>query len=436
MKPRRVTFARRLALGTLAAAAALAAWPALAAFPERPITLVVPYPPGGAADVLGRIVARHLATQIAGSNVVVDNKAGAGTAVGAQAVAQAAPDGHTLLISSNTTWTMNPALKSKLPYDTLKSFEAVGTIGGIPISAQYIAEVADLARQHGIRLHIDGARIFNAATALNTPIAELVAPADSISVCLSKGLCAPVGTVLVGSRAFIDQARRARKQVGGGMRQAGILAAAGLIAGIPRPAYLGREAFASWLGLLLGKRDVIGKLEASRYADGGHIRLLGRRVGDEPRVVAQPLVDAALLVVLALEREHLCGAGLAAAGVGRAGEDARARALLRDAMQRTPDQRHVLGLQRQRLQRLGQHVQDPIESRQAVLKRRGTLSEGRERSEQHQQISQEHHQIAERQQCSHVVLGSGRLGMAPTVGAGYPICSLGEDGHRLAIVIR
>lgn len=105
-----------------------------------------------------------------------------------------------------------------------------GTIGGIPISAQYIAEVADLARQHGIRLHIDGARIFNAATALNTPIAELVAPADSISVCLSKGLCAPVGTVLVGSRAFIDQARRARKQVGGGMRQAGILAAAGLIA--------------------------------------------------------------------------------------------------------------------------------------------------------------------------------------------------------------
>jgi len=134
MKPLRATlFTRRLAVGTLAAAAALAAWPALAAFPERPINLVVPYPPGGAADVLGRIVARHLTTQIAGSNVIVDNKAGAGTAVGAQAVAQAAPDGHTLLISSNTTWTMNPALKSRLPYDTLKSFDAVGTIGGIPL---------------------------------------------------------------------------------------------------------------------------------------------------------------------------------------------------------------------------------------------------------------------------------------------------------------
>jgi len=129
----RAPFLRRLATGLLTAAAALAAWPALAAFPERPISLVVPYPPGGAADVLGRIVARHLTTQIAGSTVIVDNKAGAGTAVGAQAVAQAAPDGHTLLISSNTTWTMNPALKSKLPYDTLKSFEAVGTIGGIPL---------------------------------------------------------------------------------------------------------------------------------------------------------------------------------------------------------------------------------------------------------------------------------------------------------------
>ena len=70
---------------------------------------------------------------LAGSTVVVDNKAGAGTVVGAQPVPQAAADGHTLLISSNTTWTMNPALKSKLPYDTLGSFESVGTLGGIPL---------------------------------------------------------------------------------------------------------------------------------------------------------------------------------------------------------------------------------------------------------------------------------------------------------------
>ena len=119
----------RRCLLALAAALPLAA----PAFPDKPISLVVPYPPGGAADVLGRIVARHLQAQLPGSTVVIDNKAGAGTVVGAQAVAQAAPDGHTLLISSNTTWTMNPALKAKLPYDTLKSFESIGTLGGIPL---------------------------------------------------------------------------------------------------------------------------------------------------------------------------------------------------------------------------------------------------------------------------------------------------------------
>jgi tripartite-type tricarboxylate transporter receptor subunit TctC len=131
------TPARRHLLASLSLllwAPMLASLPSVAsAYPDKPVSLVVPYPPGGAADVLGRIVARHLQLQLPGSTVVVDNKAGAGTVVGAQAVAQAAPDGHTLLISSNTTWTMNPALKSKLPYDTLGSFESIGTLGGIPL---------------------------------------------------------------------------------------------------------------------------------------------------------------------------------------------------------------------------------------------------------------------------------------------------------------
>jgi threonine aldolase len=105
-----------------------------------------------------------------------------------------------------------------------------GTIGGQPISAAYTAQVGDIAREHGLKLHIDGARIFNAATALNTPVSALVADADSVSFCLSKGLCAPVGSVLVGSADFIREARRTRKMLGGGMRQAGVLAAAGLIA--------------------------------------------------------------------------------------------------------------------------------------------------------------------------------------------------------------
>jgi len=104
-----------------------------------------------------------------------------------------------------------------------------GTIGGIPITASYTAQVGEIAHQHGAKLHIDGARLFNAAAALKTSAKELVAPADSVSFCLSKGLCAPVGSVLVGTKDFIKEARRARKSLGGGMRQAGILAAAGLI---------------------------------------------------------------------------------------------------------------------------------------------------------------------------------------------------------------
>ena len=105
-----------------------------------------------------------------------------------------------------------------------------GTIGGIPVTAEYTAQVGAIAKANHLKLHIDGARIFNAATALNTPVKELVAHADSVSFCLSKGLCAPVGSVLVGSKEFIREAHRTRKILGGGMRQAGVLAAAGLIA--------------------------------------------------------------------------------------------------------------------------------------------------------------------------------------------------------------
>jgi threonine aldolase len=100
---------------------------------------------------------------------------------------------------------------------------------GIPLSADYVKAVGDLAHKHDLKLHIDGARLFNAVVALGVPVDKLVKPADSITFCLSKGLCAPVGSVIVGSKDFIYKARRVRKQLGGGMRQAGILAAAGLI---------------------------------------------------------------------------------------------------------------------------------------------------------------------------------------------------------------
>ena len=102
--------------------------------------------------------------------------------------------------------------------------------GGIPISLEYTESVAAFAREHGLLLHLDGARIFNAAVALGLPASKLVAPADSITFCLSKGLCAPVGSVLCGDAEFISKARRLRKMLGGGMRQAGIIAAAGIVA--------------------------------------------------------------------------------------------------------------------------------------------------------------------------------------------------------------
>jgi threonine aldolase len=102
--------------------------------------------------------------------------------------------------------------------------------GGIPLSQEYTDSAAHLAHRHGLKVHIDGARIFNAAAALNTPAKRLVASADSVTFCLSKGLCAPVGSVLCGDREFIHKARRLRKMLGGGMRQAGILAAAGIVA--------------------------------------------------------------------------------------------------------------------------------------------------------------------------------------------------------------
>ena len=102
--------------------------------------------------------------------------------------------------------------------------------GGTVISAEETAAIVAPARKAGLKTHLDGARIFNAATALGVPAAALAAPFDSVMFCLSKGLCAPVGSMLCGSQAFVAEARARRKMLGGGMRQAGVLAACGLIA--------------------------------------------------------------------------------------------------------------------------------------------------------------------------------------------------------------
>lgn len=101
---------------------------------------------------------------------------------------------------------------------------------GTALPVSYMAEVAELAQARGLRVHLDGARVFNAAVALNVNANEIVQHADSVMFCLSKGLCAPVGSVVCGSSEFIGKARRARKVLGGGMRQAGVIAAAGIVA--------------------------------------------------------------------------------------------------------------------------------------------------------------------------------------------------------------
>jgi threonine aldolase len=101
--------------------------------------------------------------------------------------------------------------------------------GGVPLTSEYTRQVGELVHRHNLFLHIDGARIFNSAVAQNVSVKELVEPADSVMFCLSKGLAAPIGSMLVGSSQFIARARHIRKMLGGGMRQVGVVAAAGII---------------------------------------------------------------------------------------------------------------------------------------------------------------------------------------------------------------
>ncbi|MBT5986737.1 MAG: low-specificity L-threonine aldolase [Nitrospina sp.] len=101
---------------------------------------------------------------------------------------------------------------------------------GSPIGPEYIQQASDLAKRYGLQIHVDGARIFNAAVALEIDVKDLVREVDSVMFCLSKGLSAPVGSLVCGNKKFINKARKWRKMVGGGMRQSGHLAAAGIIA--------------------------------------------------------------------------------------------------------------------------------------------------------------------------------------------------------------
>jgi threonine aldolase len=184
--------------------------------------------------------------------------------------------------------------------------------GGVAVPASHLADVAALARRHRVGVHLDGARLFNAAIALETDARSLAGYADSVSFCLSKGLSCPVGSLLCGSRDFITQAHRVRKLLGGGMRQAGIIAAAGIVAlekMVERLAedHLNARALAEGLGLVAGINvqavsrrtnmvffDVDGdESTASKFLAALHERdvLIGQRGSNSFRAVTHYGVD-------------------------------------------------------------------------------------------------------------------------------------------------
>ena len=185
---------------------------------------------GNLVSLMAHLPRGHEAIAGASTHTVMDEAGGHAVVVGATIRAMAErPDG-----------TMDPeAVKDAFrdPSDLHEPITGLVVLenthahtGGRPLSLGYEREVAAIAHERGVPLHIDGARLFNAAVALGVGARDLAEPADSVTFCLSKGLAAPIGSVVVGSAAFVARARRARKLLGGGMRQVGVLAAAGLVA--------------------------------------------------------------------------------------------------------------------------------------------------------------------------------------------------------------
>lgn len=168
--------------------------------------------------------------------------------------------------------------------------------GGAALTVEYTRSVRELADIHGLLIHLDGARIFNAATALDVEARELAAPADSVTFCLSKGLCAPVGSVICGTREFIHRAHRIRKQLGGGMRQAGILAAAGIVALeeiVPRL----KEDHTRAVNLASGLADISGVIPDSKAPPSNMVYLsLGESIPLDAREVSRQLKERGVLV--------------------------------------------------------------------------------------------------------------------------------------------
>jgi threonine aldolase len=186
--------------------------------------------------------------------------------------------------------------------------------GGRVLSPETLRELAAPARARGLPVHLDGARLFNAAVALGLPASALAAEVDSVMFCLSKGLSAPVGSMLAGSRAFIEEARRGRKLLGGGMRQAGILAAAGIVALSEMVERLA-EDHANANRLALGLAEIPGLLIEPETVET-NILFFGVRGAEEQPGDVAPVVAAAA-------REGILLSG---------GDDGRVRAVTHDGI--------------------------------------------------------------------------------------------------------
>jgi threonine aldolase len=198
---------------------------------------------------------------------VIDHEAGAAAALSGVQLRCVAPGVRSWLTADEIRQRLRTVPDVHHPVTALVVLEnalADGTV--MPLAD--MREVRALADRHGFRIHLDGARLFNAALHLGVEPREIAAQVHSVTVCLSKGLGAPVGSVLAGGREFVEAARRRRKQMGGGMRQAGIIAAPGILAlteGVPRLAEDHRNArlLAEALAAIPGIRVDLGKVQTN-----------------------------------------------------------------------------------------------------------------------------------------------------------------------------
>ncbi len=185
---------------------------------------------GNLVSLLAHLPRGHEAIAGAATHTVIDEAGGHAVIVGATIRALADRADGTLDPAEIIDAFRDPTDIHEPPTGLIVLENTHAHSGGRPLTLEYTRTVAAIAHERGVPLHLDGARFFNACVALGVAPAALAAPADTVTFCLSKGLSAPVGSVVVGPATFIERARRARKLVGGGMRQAGVLAAAGLVA--------------------------------------------------------------------------------------------------------------------------------------------------------------------------------------------------------------